>query len=56
MGIEASTLGLKPGQWPKAITVDGITYREYEAMYVGEEFIGIAYVDADHNVLQVFND
>jgi len=52
---EASTLGLKPGEWPKTITHEGETYRLDKGVYENGELVKVTYIN-DCNVLVVFND
>ncbi len=60
---EASTIGLRPGEWPSVIVIRDETqrneYRRALPFYVGEdnEFGGYHYVDQhDGYCLKVFND
>jgi hypothetical protein len=53
--IDASDLGLKPGEWPRTITVEGHVYSKGQRMVNRDEFAGYVYV-SDDGTVTVYND
>lgn len=42
--VEASTLGLAPGQWPEMLTYEGLRYRRDNFEQREGEIISVAYI------------
>lgn len=56
---EASSIGLKPGEWPTVIEVDGCHYVRQNPIYdrSGEELVGVMYMNvATLERFEVYND
>lgn len=62
--IDASDLGLKPGEWPRTIEVEGHVYSRGQRMVARNdaglesgptEFAGYVYI-SDEGTITVFND
>jgi len=56
-GIEASTLGLKPGEWPETIEFEGRTLTKWNVILHVETgaLLGVRYRDW-RGVVKVWND
>ena len=52
---EASTLGLKPGEWPETIEYRGLTYQRNRPEMHNGELVSVVYL-ANGVVLVVLND
>jgi len=53
--IDASDLGLKPGEWPRTLTVEGHAYTRDQRVINHDEFAGYVYI-SDEGTVTVFND
>lgn len=58
-GEEASTLGLKPGEWPVTLMFRGVQWTRGKAEYIGhgeDSELGLVYYYRPGAVLEVYND
>jgi len=58
--VEASTLGLKPGEWPAYITTDigngepFMRFRKFRIHPVTGEVLGLNYIQSPHSSITLF--
>jgi hypothetical protein len=53
---EASTIGLKPGEWPLLITLDGELFERKNFEYGGGEITSVRYSNGTDKLVDVIND